>query len=315
MLMQGPSNEPPALMLSLRQGFTMKPRHLYPWNFLALEDAFSNYGTANAVILPIPYEATVSYGAGTRNGPQAIITASRQVETYDAEFGAAPCEIGIATLGELEQIAGGPDDMMRQIEDAAAGILADGKFLMSLGGEHSISPPLVCAHKAKYPKLSVLQFDAHTDLRPEYQGSKNSHACAMSRIWESCGYVGVGVRSFCGSENEIRAAKEGRLISARDLHNNPALISNILSLLTDDVYITFDLDGFDPSVIPSVGTPEPGGLLWEETLEIIKKVSEEKRIVGADVVELAPIPGLSYPDFAAARLTYKIISYALWNRG
>lgn len=287
--------------------------HLYPWNFLALEDSISNYETARAVVLPIPYESTVSYGAGTRNGPQAIIAASRQVETYDQEFKATPCNMGIATLGELEQVTSGPDAMMEAIEEAAAGILADGKFLLGLGGEHSISPPLVRAHKARYRNLSVLQFDAHTDLRPEYQGSKNSHACAMSRIWETSGFVGVGLRNFCGSENETRALSEGRLIQASEFHQNPNAISKILSMLTEDVYITFDLDGFDPSVMPSVGTPEPGGLLWDETLEIIRRVSQEKRIVGADIVELAPIPGLVYPDFAAARLAYKIISYALWK--
>ena len=291
----------------------MKPQHLYPWNFLALEDALSNYETARAVILPIPYEATVSYGAGTRNGPQAIISASRQVETYDHEFGATPCNVGIATLGELEQVSSGPDDMMLKIEKAAAGILDDGKFLLALGGEHSITPPLVKAHKARYPKLSVLQFDAHTDLRPEYQGTKFSHACAMARVWEICEFAAVGVRNFCGSEIEGKAQSQGRLLQANELHKNPRTISNILSLLTDDVYITFDLDGFDPSVMPSVGTPEPGGLLWDETLEIIRIVSKEKRIVGADIVELAPLPGIAYPDFAAAKLAYKIITYALWK--
>jgi agmatinase len=291
----------------------MRLSHLYPWNFLALDDALSNYESAKAVILPIPYEATVSYGAGTRNGPQAIIAASRQVETYDQEFGGSPCEIGIATLGELEQIASGPEAMMRRIEEAASAIIADRKFLMAFGGEHSISPSLVKAHKANYPNLSVLQIDAHTDLRPEYQGSPHSHACAMSRIWEICDFVSIGVRSFCGSENEKRARSQGRLISAQDYHENHRLLSNILSLLSSDVYITFDVDGFDPSVMPSVGTPEPGGLLWDETLEIIKQVSKEKRIVGADIVELAPLPGLTYPDFAAARLAYKIIAHALWK--
>jgi agmatinase len=291
----------------------MKPSHLYPWNFLALEEPLSNYETAKAVVLPIPYEATVSYGAGTRNGPQAIIAASRQVETYDNEFGATPCDVGIATLGELEQVSSGPDAMMRKIEEAAMGILADGKFLVALGGEHSIAPPLVRAHKANNPNMTVLQFDAHTDLRPQYQGSKNSHASAMARVMETCGFVGVGVRNFCGSDVEDRALSEGRLIQASEFHKSPNVVSNILSLLSGDVYITFDLDGFDPSVMPAVGTPEPGGLYWDETLDLIREVARVKRIVGADIVELAPIPGLTYPDFAAARLAYKIISYALWR--
>lgn len=291
----------------------MIPKHLYPWNFLALEDSISNYEFSKAVILPIPYESTVSYGAGTRGGPGAIIMASRQVETYDREFGCEPCSLGIATLGELEQASSGPDQMILKIEDAASQILADSKFLLTLGGEHSITSPLVKAHKAKYPNLTVLQFDAHTDLRPEYQGTLHSHACAMSRVWEICDFVSIGVRSFCGSENEKRAQTEGRLASAKEIHANPQLFSKLLSMLSSDIYITFDLDGFDPSVMPAVGTPEPGGLLWDETLEMIKTVAKTKNIVGADIVELAPIPGITYPDFAAARLAYKMISYALWR--
>lgn len=291
----------------------MIPQHLYPWNFLALEEALSNYADAKAVALPVPYEATVSYGAGTRQGPQAIIAASRQVETYDQDFGTDPCRIGIATLGELEQEASGPAAMMAKIELAAAEILNDGKFLLTLGGEHSISPPLVAAHKKLYPDLTVLQFDAHSDLRPEYQGTKHSHACAMSRIGELCDFVSVGIRSFCGSDNEKAALAAGRIITAREFHQTPEIISKILSRLGGNVYITFDLDGFDPSVMPAVGTPEPGGLLWEETMELIRELGAAGRIVGADIVELAPIPGITYPDFAAARLAYKIISNALWR--
>lgn len=291
----------------------MIPEHLYPFNFLALDEKLSGYDTARAVVLPIPYEATVSYGAGTRNGPAAIIMASRQVETYDHEFKGEPCQAGIATLGELEQAAFGPAEMMAKIEQAARGILDDNKFLLSLGGEHSISPPLVAAHKSKYDDISVLHFDAHTDLRDEYQGSKNSHACAMARIWEICNFVSVGVRSFSGSENEEKALGEGRIITSKEFHKNSGNISKILSLLSGNVYITFDLDAFDPSVMPAVGTPEPGGLLWDETLEIIGEVGKAKKIIGADIVELAPIGGLIYPDFAAARLAYKLINCAIWK--
>ncbi len=263
-------------------------------------------------MLPIPYEATVSYGAGTRGGPQAIIMASRQVETYDREFSAEPCQVGIATLGELEQAAAGPEAMMQKIGQAARDILSDGKFLLSLGGEHSITSPLVQAHKDMYPNLTVLHIDAHSDLRPEYQGTKYSHASAMARVWEICDFVSVGIRSFSGSELETRAESEGRIISPAAFRE-PGALSKILSLLSGDVYITFDLDGFDPSVMPAVGTPEPGGLLWDETLGLIKAVAGWKKIVGADIVELAPIAGLSYPDFAAARLAYKLISHSLWK--
>jgi agmatinase len=289
----------------------MIPKHLYPWNFLALPEELSDYKTAKAVVLPVPYEATVSYGAGTRNGPGAIIMASRQVETYDHEFGGEPCRVGIATLGEVEQVSTGPAEMVKKIEQVAHDILSDDKFLITLGGEHSISSGLVKAHKCKYADLTVLHFDAHSDLRDEYQGTKYSHACAMSRIWEISDFVSVGIRSFSGSKNEEIAFSEGRIITALEFHKNENIISNILSLLSGSVYITFDLDGFDPSVMPAVGTPEPGGLLWDETLDVIRAVGNSKRIVGADIVELAPIPGLTYPDFTAARLVYKLIGKAL----
>ncbi len=287
--------------------------NLYPWNFLALPENLSDYRTAKAVVLPIPYEGTVSYGAGTRNGPAAIIAASRQVETYDRDFGGEPCSVGIATLGELEQVSSGPEEMMGRIQSAAREILGDGKFLLSLGGEHSISSALVKAHKSKYPDLTVLHFDAHSDLRPEYQGSPFSHACVMSRIREECEFVSVGIRSFCGSDEEKAVDAEGRLIKPADFRHSPKIASIILSLLSEHVYITFDLDGFDPSVMPAVGTPEPGGLLWDETLALIRAAGDSKQIVGADIVELAPIAGVRYPDFAAARLAYKLISSALWR--
>lgn len=285
-----------------------------PWNFLALEDDLSDYGSSKAVILPIPYDATASYVDGARNGPRAIISASRQVETYDNDFGFEPCKVGIATSGELEPESGGPEAMMMKIEKAASEIVEDGKFLLSLGGEHSITNPLVKVHKGKFPDLSVLQIDAHTDLREEYQGSRYSHACVMSRVGEICKFVSVGIRSFCDSENERKAIRDGRIIESRVFHNNPDTISIILSQLTDKVYITFDLDGFDPSVMPAVGTPEPGGLLWDEAIELVMAVGRSKDIVGGDIVELTPIPGIIYPDFTAARLAYKLIGSAFFGR-
>ncbi len=286
----------------------------YPWNFLGLSEDLSDYGSSKVVVLPIPYDATVSYGDGARNGPRAIISASRQVETYDNDFGIEPCQVGIATTGELEREASGPEAMMIKIEKAASEIIDDGKFLLSLGGEHSITSPLVKVYKGKFPDLSVLQIDAHTDLREEYQGSRYSHACVMSRVGEICEFVSVGIRGFCNSENEQKAIRDGRIIESRVFHKNPDVVSLILSLLTDRVYITFDLDGFDPSVMPAVGTPEPGGLLWDEAIELIMAVGRSKNIVGCDVVELAPIPGMIYPDFTAARLAYKLIGSAFSGR-
>jgi agmatinase len=289
----------------------MIPKNLYPWNFLALDEKLSSYEAAKAVVLPIPYEATVTYGAGTRSGPLAIIMASRQVETYDLEFSGEPCSSGIATLGELEQESGGPAVMIAKIEKIATDILKDNKFLLTLGGEHSISYPLVKAHKNEYPDLTVLHIDAHSDFRDEYQGSRLSHACSMSRISEVCAFVSVGIRSFCGSAGEAKALAAGQIITASDFHKKPKIVSNILLMLSGNVYITFDLDGFDPSIMPAVGTPEPGGIYWDETLELLAILAKSKKIVGADIVELAPIPGLSYPEFTAAKLAYKIIGHAI----
>ena len=282
----------------------------HPYNFLALDEELSSYASARAVVLPVPYEATVTYGVGTRMGPQAIINASRQIETYDYDFRCEPCRCGIATSDELDQVVSSPKDMMNRIERKAAKILDDGKFLLTLGGEHSISYPLVKAHHKRYPEVSVLHIDAHTDLRDEYQGSKFSHACVMSRIAEVCDFVSVGVRSFSGLANERKAIDRGRIITASDFHHRADIVSLILSMLSDDVYISFDLDGFDPTIMPAVGTPEPGGLLWEETIVLLNEVSQSKCMVGADVVELAPVPGLIHPDFTAAKLAYKIIALA-----
>jgi agmatinase len=284
---------------------------MIPYNFLGLPDELSDYKTAKVAVLPVPYDLTLSYQGGSRLGPQAIIDASRQVETYDDDFGLEPSEIGIATLPELEQVVSGPDNMQKVIYDACKKVLADGKFLLTLGGEHSITPALVKAHGEKYNNLSVLQIDAHSDLRDTYQESKYSHACAMSRVAEIAPFLSVGIRSFKGGENELKYRE--RIIKMSEFRRNSKIYEIILAGLTENVYITIDLDGLDPAVIPSVGTPEPGGLSWDETMEIIRRVSLSKKIVGADVVELSPRPGLNYADFAAAKLAYKLIARSFFK--
>jgi agmatinase len=284
---------------------------MIPYNFLGLPDELSNYAKASAAVLPIPYDLTLSYLGGARLGPQAIIDASRQVETYDDDFGLEPCEIGIATLPELEQVVASPESMQTVIYETGKKILADGKYLLSLGGEHSITPALVKVHSEKYSKLSVLQIDAHSDLRDSYQGSKYSHACAMSRVAEIVPFTSVGIRSFKGGENEIKY--RDRIIKMAEFRNNPKIYEKILAGLSENVYITIDLDGLDPAIMPSVGTPEPGGLSWDETMELIRQISQNKKIVGADVVELSPRPGLNYADFTAAKLAYKIIARSFFK--
>jgi len=282
-----------------------------PYNFLALPDKLASYETAKTVILPIPYDLTLTYESGARLGPQAIINASRQLETYDNDLGLDPSEIGIATLPEMEQVVSGPEDMQKAIYRACVNLLDDNKYVMSLGGEHSITAALVKAHKEKYPDLSVLQIDAHDDLRNSYQGSKFSHACVMARVAEQVPFLAVGIRSFCGGEDQEKY--DYKTYTPEAFRNNPGEFEKSIAKLSENVYITIDLDALDPSVMPAVGTPEPGGLSWDEVMRIIGTLASRKKIVGADVVELSPKPGLTYADFTAAKLTYKVIAASFFR--
>lgn len=282
-----------------------------PFTFMALSDELAAYESAKTVILPIPYELTVTHEAGTRNGPAAIINVSRQIETYDDELKLDPSSIGIATLPEMEQIVSSPEAMQKVIYDACAEILKDGKYILTLGGEHSITAALVKAHKEYHGDLSVVQIDAHADLRDSYQGSKYSHACVMARVAEMASFISIGVRSFCGCDNET--GYESCMIRPRDLRKDFGIIQKSLAKLNKNIYLTVDLDGLDPSIMPAVGTPEPGGLWWDEVLRILDTIAATKRIIGADVVELSPRPGLTYADSTAAKLAYKIIARSFFK--
>lgn len=283
-----------------------------PFNFLGLSDELADYSNARVVILPIPYELTLTYESGARNGPQAIISASRHLETYDEKLGLDPSSVGIATLPEIEQVVSGPKEMQDVIYNACLKILEDGKFLLSLGGEHSITAALVKGHKDKYDDLSVLHIDAHTDLRDSYQGSRFSHACVMARVAEIVPFVTVGARSFSNDGNEKKYSD--RIIRISEFRKNSDVYEKIMVNLTENVYITVDLDSFDPSVMPAVSTPEPGGLSWEEMMSIIEVTALRRRIIGADIVELSPRPGLTYADFTAAKLAYKIIARGFFGK-
>jgi agmatinase len=280
-----------------------------PFNFLGLPEEYSTYSTAKVVILPIPYELTLSYESGTRHGPQAIINASRQVETFDDELGVELSNLGIATCPEIEQTVAGPEAMQGKIYSECHGILKDDKFILSLGGEHSITAALVKAHKEKFGRLSVIQIDAHTDLRDSYQGSKFSHACVMARVAEMTDFCSIGTRSFSNDKNEQKYAD--KIFRPRSWRDNPAGFEKCLAALAQNVYITIDLDGFDPSVMPAVGTPEPGGLSWDEVIILLRTITAAKKVVGADIVELSPRPGLTYADFTAAKLALKVIGFSL----
>ncbi|PIP23634.1 MAG: agmatinase [Candidatus Nealsonbacteria bacterium CG_4_10_14_0_2_um_filter_38_17] len=281
---------------------------LEPYNFGGLEK--QNYKSSKVVIVPVPYESTTYYLSGTKEGPWAIIDASRHMELYDIEKDTNASKVGIFTLEELEPSKNSPKETVLRVENVVAKILEDGKFPFTLGGEHSVTLGAVSAFKKKFlHNLSVLQMDAHTDLRNEFEGTKFHHGCVMRRIVDDLklSVTQVGIRST--TEEEMIYIKESKKNSI--FYGKQYEIEKVISTLKENVYLTFDLDALDPSIMPSVGTPEPGGLGWYESLDLLKAVAQSRNIVGADVVELSPIPGLIAPDFLAAKLVYKIISYAI----
>ena len=282
-----------------------------PHNFLGLDAKHSDYATARFAILPVPYDATATYRSGARDGPQAVITASQQVELFDEELQAEFHRAGIATLDPLMPNAAGPEAMHDDVFRAARKIVRDGKFLIGLGGEHGITSGLVRAVAGKYRKLSVLQIDAHLDLRDSYQHSPYSHASAMRRCWPFVeSIVPVGVRNVSLEEHRFCRKAGIRPVTARECFDSDDWIDQVLDQLGHNVYVTVDVDGFDPAYAPGTGTPEPGGLDWYQVSSLLRLVAAEKRIIAADVVEVLPIPGQVVTEFLAARLAYKIICYA-----
>lgn len=284
-------------------------RFALPFTFGGLLPEDSAFAQARVVILPIPYEQTTTYGTGTKEGPQALIAASRHMELYDEELDYEVYQVGIHTLRELEPTASGPKAMLDRITEVTGELLDHGKVVVGLGGEHTISFGLVRAYAERFPGLSVLQFDAHTDLRDTYQGTPYNHASVLRRISEIVPAVQVGIRSLSREEATWVKARNARLFYASEVVGSPSIAAAISEALTDQVYITICLDGFDPSIMPAVGTPEPGGLGWYDVLRIVRRVAETRHIVGFDVVELFPMPGNVAPDFLAAKLVYKVLGY------
>lgn len=283
-------------------GFHFENAH----NFGGLDAALSSFEFSSLVVLPLPLEQTTSYRGGTKDGPAAIIQASRYMELIDPETGDNPSEHGIHTFPTLEPRAGGPADSLGEIERVARWLIGQGKKIGALGGEHSLTHPLVLATRERYPDLSVLQLDAHGDLRSSYQGSAMSHASVMSRIVEmGVPTVGLGIRSISEEERDLIRERKLPRFSGRDVVRRRLPLDEMLSSLTGNVYVTLDLDGFDPSEAPGVGTPEPGGFGWFDFLDILDAL-EGRRIVGFDVVELLPLPGNVITDFLAAKSVYKL---------
>jgi len=275
-------------------------------HFGYLPEEYSDPENAEIVIVPVAYDGTSTWVKGADKGPSAMIEASVNMELYDIETDSEVFKKGIFT----EETTGG-DITTNEMIDAVHGIaryyLENNKFVVVIGGEHSVSIGSIKAHARHFQNLTVLQLDAHTDLREEYNGSRNNHACVMSRTKELCPIVQVGIRSMDSSEKE--SMDKAGVFFAKDIYNNRDWIKKVISKLSENVYITIDLDVFDPSIMPSTGTPEPGGLLWYDVLELLKTVSEKKNLVGFDVVELCPDGRNTAPDFMAAKLIYKLLSY------
>ena len=277
-------------------------------NFGGIEPEYADFGRALFVILPVPYDLTSTYRSGSRLGPAAILDASANMELYDEELGQETYRCGIHTLPFLEADARGPKEMIETIRQKTVEVAQAGKIPVTLGGEHSISFGCVQALKEKYPALSVLQFDAHADLRDAYQGSPYSHASVARRISECCPLVQVGIRSMSAEDAAFLADGSVKSFSADYVLEDKGWCEAIASHLKGDVYISVDLDVLDPAFMPATGTPEPGGIGWKDMLRLIRAVSENCRIRGFDVVELSPIPGLVAPDFLAAKLTYRMMA-------
>jgi agmatinase len=289
--------------------------------FMHIPDEYTEFDQARAVVLPVPFDATTCYRPGTREGPQAIIDASRNLELYDPELRRSPYLAGMHTLRAVEPIMGNAQAMVERVELVTGALLDRGKFVVTLGGDHSVSIGVVRAFARRFPALSVLQLDAHADLRDEYEGNALSSATIMHRVLDICPRTAqVGIRSL--SEPEARLVQDRKLpmwlaseIHARDLVGDREWIAEVVEALGDEVYITVDIDVFDPSLVPGTGTPEPGGLGWYDVQDVLGAVAASKRIIGFDVVELSPLIEGHVSPVVAAKLVYKLLGLALPDAG
>jgi len=272
---------------------------------------WTDYESAKIIVFPVPYDYTATWQKGAASGPEAIIEASAHVELYDIETDTEVHLQGIHTF-QLHHLPRSPEDMTQVMRQNLFSFVRDGKFPVMLGGNHSITPGAVQGIKNQFSDLTVLQLDAHADLRESYNGSLFNHACVMARVREVCPAVQVGIRSM--EREEFDRLDRARVFFARDILLQEDWIDKVVDLLSSHVYVTIDLDVFDPSVMPSTGTPEPGGLDWYQTVGLLRKVAEESHVVGFDVVELMPNKYNKAPDSMAAKLVYKFLSYIFKHR-
>lgn len=278
-------------------------------NYAGIPDENTQYESAEIVIIPVPYDGTSTYGKGADKGPDAIFDASENMELYDIETDSEVYKKGVFIAPTVTEDSS-PEAMCDAVQSSVAEYISAGKFVGVLGGEHSISIGSIKAFKEKYDDLTVLQLDAHSDLRPEYHGSACNHACAMHLASKTTNLVQVGIRSM--DSVELPFLNRENLFTSYEIRSNSNWQTDVVNSLGKNVYITIDLDAFDPSIMPSTGTPEPGGLLWNETLDLLKMVFKRSNVVGFDINELAPTEGNSAPDFMAAKLLYKLISYKFY---
>ena len=269
----------------------------------------TDFAKARVVILPVPLDRTTSYVSGTRNGPHEILVASSHIELWDEETQTDVHSIGIYTLPEMEFPFAGMDEVVCEIRRVASELVNRDKFPLILGGEHSITPAVVGAVAAKHPGLSVLQIDAHADLRDSFMGTPHNHACAMRRTLDFAPTTQVGIRSLSPEEAAAAPGLRTTIFYDYNMRADPRWIDRVVESLTDTVYISIDVDGLDPAIMPATGTPEPGGLSWYETLALLRAVIERRTVVGCDIVELSPMAGNVAPNFLCAKLIYKILSY------
>ena len=287
-----------------------------PMNFGGIGDEeYCSFENARILVWPVSYEGTVSYGTGTGAGAMAIVDASRNMELYEEETDTEIYKLGIHTLEEFKPRES-PEAMMDALYERASDLLRSTKFICMIGGEHSVSAPVIKAHHEKYPNLSVLQIDAHADLRDTYDGTPHSHASIMARVVKDLRIpsVQVGIRSLSG--DEARSLADGlptKIFWAREIAGKTDWIEEAVDSLSDDVYLTIDIDGLDPSIVPTTGTPEPGGLGWYETLALIRRIAEKKRIVGMDLVEYSYFENYDSPAFLCSKLIYKTLAYIFQN--
>ena len=284
-------------------------------DFLGLDGGPVSLESAKVVLVPVPYDRTASYGKGASSGPRAILEASTHMELYDDELGVEPYTIGVHTAPPVSGNDDPPEVMAAKVEAEVARYLGMGKMPVVLGGEHSVSIGAMRAYEKAFPGMSIVQLDAHGDLRRSFEGSEYNHACVMSHFAGRIPTLQVGIRSMCREEGDFARENGLRIISAQDFIRRPAAALDEVDRLSGEIYLTIDVDFFDPAIMPTTGTPEPGGPGWYEAIDLIRGICSRKRLIGFDVNELSPSGTNVAPDFLTAKLVYKTIAYRFFASG